>query len=37
MVGCAQRKLDFTWPGGRRLALSLVADHEEGSELVTIF
>ncbi len=32
MVGYSQRKFDFTWPGGKRLALSLVVNYEEGSE-----
>jgi peptidoglycan/xylan/chitin deacetylase (PgdA/CDA1 family) len=32
MVGYARRKPDFAWPGGKRLALSLVVNYEEGSE-----
>jgi peptidoglycan/xylan/chitin deacetylase (PgdA/CDA1 family) len=32
LVGYAQRRLGFTWPGGKRLALSLVVNYEEGSE-----
>jgi len=31
-VGYADRSLEFTWPGGRRLALSIVVNFEEGSE-----
>ena len=32
LVGYGNRKFHFTWPGGRRLALSLVVNFEEGSE-----
>lgn len=32
LVGYANRKLDFAWPGGKRLALSIVVNFEEGSE-----
>jgi peptidoglycan/xylan/chitin deacetylase (PgdA/CDA1 family) len=32
LVGYGNRKLHFSWPGGRRLALSLVVNFEEGSE-----
>jgi len=32
LVGYANRRLGFTWPGGRRLALSVVVNFEEGSE-----
>ena len=32
LVGYGRRKFGFTWPGGRRLALSLVVNYEEGSE-----
>jgi allantoinase len=31
-IGYANRKLDFAWPDGKRLALSLVVNYEEGSE-----
>lgn len=31
-VGYANRKFDFAWPGGKRLALSMVINYEEGSE-----
>lgn len=31
-VGYAGRRLEFTWPGGKRLALSIVVNFEEGSE-----
>ena len=32
LVGYGNRKLHFSWPGGRRLALSIVVNFEEGSE-----
>jgi peptidoglycan/xylan/chitin deacetylase (PgdA/CDA1 family) len=32
LVGYANRKLDFSWPQGKRLALSIVVNFEEGSE-----
>jgi allantoinase len=31
-VGYADRKFSFRWPGGKKLALSLVVNYEEGSE-----
>jgi allantoinase len=31
-VGYGNKRLHFSWPGGRRLALSLVVNFEEGSE-----
>lgn len=32
LVGYANRTFSFSWPGGRRLALSIVVNFEEGSE-----
>ncbi len=32
LVGYGNRRFDFTWPGGRKLALSVVVNYEEGSE-----
>lgn len=32
LVGYANKRLRFSWPGGRRLALSVVVNFEEGSE-----
>ena len=32
LVGYGNKRLHFSWPGGRRLALSLVVNFEEGSE-----
>jgi allantoinase len=31
-IGYGNRKFDFAWPDGKRLALSLVVNYEEGSE-----
>jgi allantoinase len=31
-VGYGNKRFHFTWPGGRRLALSIVVNYEEGSE-----
>ena len=31
-IGYANRKFDFSWPDGKRLALSIVVNYEEGSE-----
>ncbi|HZW57066.1 MAG TPA: polysaccharide deacetylase family protein [Nitrososphaerales archaeon] len=31
-VGYANRKFNFSWPDGKRLALSIVVNYEEGSE-----
>jgi len=32
LVGYGNKRLHFSWPGGRRLAISLVVNFEEGSE-----
>jgi len=32
LVGYANRKFSFTWPGGKKLALSVVVNYEEGTE-----
>jgi allantoinase len=32
LVGYGNKRLHFSWPGGKRLALSLVVNFEEGSE-----
>jgi len=32
IVGYGNKRLHFSWPGGRRLALSIVVNFEEGSE-----
>jgi peptidoglycan/xylan/chitin deacetylase (PgdA/CDA1 family) len=32
LVGYGNKRLHFTWPGGKRLALSIVVNFEEGSE-----
>lgn len=32
LVGYGNKRLHFSWPGGRRLALSIVINYEEGTE-----
>ncbi len=32
LIGYGNRKIDASWPGGKRLALSIVVNFEEGSE-----